>query len=423
MAPVEWRSQELQEQQASAAELELLQQPALQDLLRYARSNSPSLAASHEEWRAALEQVAQVGESPPPRLQLGQYVEEIETRTGPIQGRVGLQVPLGRWGESAAAEDVASQRAAVLLCEYERERIEVDASVREAWYELAWLALALEISRAHHGLLLHWENVALSRMESGAGPYSDLVRAQIELGKLEDQIATLADRRGPTQQKLEAVLGGQWTFEIEEEPGPLPGGRELPESQLLENLAVTSSELIALEARIEAAEREVDRSRTRSNPEFVVGAEYVFIGGARQAGTPGSGEDALALTVGLDLPFWRNSNQAAEREARAAVRAARHHHQDRLNQLSAELQMSLYTYRDANRRVRLFRESLIPKGQEALLSLESAYQAGERSFLDLVDAQQVLLDFKLEASRAEIDRAQALVQVERLSGRPLHEEI
>jgi len=44
------------------------------------------------------------------------------------------------------------------------------------------------------------------------------------------------------------------------------------------------------------------------------------------------------------------------------------------------------------------------------------YQSGESSFIDVIDAQRILLEFQLQAVRAEADRAQALSRVEELSG-------
>ncbi len=42
----------------------------------------------------------------------------------------------------------------------------------------------------------------------------------------------------------------------------------------------------------------------------------------------------------------------------------------------------------------LFRDSLVPKGEESVQALDISYQAGDDGFLDLIDAQRVLLEFQ-----------------------------
>ena len=65
---------------------------------------------------------------------------------------------------------------------------------------------------------------------------------------------------------------------------------------------------------------------------------------------------------------------------------------------------------------------MIPKGEEALLSLQTAYESGKGGFLDLIDAQRTLLEFQLQAARGQADRAQALAKIEHLSGVSLHQD-
>ena len=105
------------------------------------------------------------------------------------------------------------------------------------------------------------------------------------------------------------------------------------------------------------------------------------------------------------------------------MKGARLGRDEALNRLRAELEMALYRFRDGGRRVTLFRDSLIPKGEESVQALDTAYQSGDEGFLDLIDAERVLLEFQLQAARAEADRAKALAEIERITGISLHAEL
>jgi outer membrane protein TolC len=396
---------------------------ALVDLLRFARLNNPGLAAAFERWREALERVPQATKLPEPHLTLGAFLAEVETRVGPMQGRVGLTQAFPWFGTLDEAGGVAFQASEAARVQLEGARLMVDRDVRDAWYEYAWLESAVEITRGHQDLLLHWESVARARMETGLGKHADVIRAQVELGKLEDRVRTLADLRLPVRARLNAALG-----RASGAPLPVPSlsadDFATPDAaELREALGQSNPELLALEHQIEGARHALALADKRRYPAFSIGAEYTLIGRARLPGMRGSGDDAVALTLGLALPLWQSAYDAGEREAEARLRRTHAQHQETWNRLASELELSLYHLRDADRRVRLFEESLIPKGEQSVQALDTAYQAGEQGFLDLIDAQRLLLEFQLEVARARSDRARALAETERISGVPLHSEL
>jgi outer membrane protein TolC len=80
------------------------------------------------------------------------------------------------------------------------------------------------------------------------------------------------------------------------------------------------------------------------------------------------------------------------------------------------MQLALYKYRDAQRKIDLYQNTLIPKADEALAVTLEAFQGGTRSSLDLIDAEKTLLEFELAYIRALADQAQRLAELEMLLG-------
>ncbi|HER19754.1 MAG TPA: hypothetical protein ENO14_01765, partial [Chromatiales bacterium] len=62
----------------------------LQDYLRHAARTNAGLEAAFEEWKAAVEQVPQAKALPDPRFTYGYFIDEVETRVGPQEHRLGL---------------------------------------------------------------------------------------------------------------------------------------------------------------------------------------------------------------------------------------------------------------------------------------------------------------------------------------------
>jgi len=399
----------------------------LATLLAIAQAENPGLQAAFHRWRAARERVQQAGALPNPRLTFAGYLQEVETRTGPMQGRVGLQQPVPWFGERGAAADRASAEAEAAREGLEALRLVLVHRVRESWYELAWLERAIAITRGHRELLVHWEGVSRARFETGIGSHADVIRAQVELGGLENRLRSLEDLRRPVAARLNAALDRPTGAMLPtpalaaDPPADPPLGALLDEDALLAGLHDTNPSLRAGRLRVEAAEHGIELSRKAFYPDLLVGAEYTFIGS--RSGASGSGDDALALTLGFDLPVWVSANRAGLRGAKADHAAAERGLRQAANDVATALELALYRLRDADRRVGLYQGSLIPKGEESVETLSTAYQSGDKGFLDLVDAERVLLEFQLQAARARADRAQALSETESITGVPLHGDL
>ena len=412
-----WEEEFDQRQYGTQSDVDLLGEDAgLTEILRIARANNPGLEAAFQRWKEALERIPGATTLPNPRLTLGGYLSAVETRVGPMRGRVGLAQPLPWFGKLELAGGIAFEAAEEARELLESARLELDQRVRDTWYEYTWLDQAIVITEGNRDLLLHWESVARTRLESGLGKYADVIRAQVELGKLEDRIQTLRDLRHPLRADLNAALNRPSDAPLPSPGDMLPDPPEVDKGFLMSSLGETNPVLRAMEHRIRAAEQGIELADKAYYPDFVVGADYSFIGSAKNSGVAGSGDDALALTLGLELPIFRRSYAAGVRSAEARMSAAQRDREEALNRLHADLEMALYQFRDADRRVGLFRESLIPKGEEVVQTLDTGYQSGDEGFLDLIDAQRVLLEFQLQAARAESDRAQALAKTERIVG-------
>ena len=92
---------------------ELLERADLEVYLTSGLQRSAELRAAFESWRASTERVAQVSSLPDPRLSFGEFVEEVETRTGPQRRSFGLSQALPWPGELDTKAKLATERAEV----------------------------------------------------------------------------------------------------------------------------------------------------------------------------------------------------------------------------------------------------------------------------------------------------------------------
>lgn len=289
--------------QGEPAEPELGPASELADYVRFAALHNPGLQAAFAKWRAALERVPQASSLADPRFTYRYYVEEVETRVGPQDQGFGLSQAFPWFGKLALAGDVAFERSEVLRQEFEAHRLALEAEVRTAWFEFVYTERAVDLVRQNLELVQHMEEVARIRYSTGGADHPDISRAQIELGLVEDRLATLVDRLAPLRARVNAALGRA-------PQAPLPGRRSFvprelswTDDEVLALLARWSPELRAGSHAIAAASHATELAEKQRFPDFAIGLDYISTGDAVATGVPDSGKDPLLVSLSVDLPL------------------------------------------------------------------------------------------------------------------------
>ncbi len=396
---------------------ELLERAELELYLTFGLQSSAELRAAFESWRASTERVAQESSLPDPRLSFGQFVEEVQTRTGPQQRRFGLSQAFPWPGELDTKAKLATERAEVAWTKVEHVRLRVARQIEEAFYEYAYLARELDITRELLELIRGLEPVVQGRIRGGSGQ-EDLLRLQVEIGRLEDDLASIERRRPAASARLADAMN----FPLESADSlPLPQ-LEVPKASqprvdaLLKTALAQSPRLQVLENELAAARVAEELSEFKRRPDFAARVDYIDTGDALNPGTDGSGNDPLFLGLSMTLPVWTSNYSAAEREARHQVRAARARLDAARSSLNSELAHEAYRVDDSQRRIRLYQSSLIPRAREALQLTTVSYRAGSASVLDLLDSERALLEFELSLWRASREYLQGWARLKEIVG-------
>jgi outer membrane protein TolC len=380
----------------------VLESAELEHYLAFGLANSADLRAAEEHWRAALERVEQASALPDPRFSYGEFLEEVQTRTGPQERRFGVSQAFPWPGRLDAQADLAEHQAEASWQRVLARRLEVGAAIEVAFHEYAYLGRERSITVQRIELLHGLEPVVQSRVRAGAGQ-EDLLRLQVEIGRLEDDLAGIERRRPVLSARLAHAMN---LTEV-------PGGGMLPVPELTEP-STRSVEVEALHGRarernphLGELSRELDVRRQAEElaeyartPSFNVGLDYIQTGDAVAPATSGSGDDPILVRVSVSLPIWPSSYAAGEREARHLFRASRERRDAAESALRANVEEEAYRVDEAARRIGLYRDSLIPRASESLALTMASYRTGTATVLDLIDSERALLEFELSFWRS-----------------------
>jgi outer membrane protein TolC len=386
----------------------------LQAALDYGAENNPKLQAAFNQWKGAEQNIAVQKGLPDPMLTYGYYFESVETKVGPQDQAIGLSQKFPGFGKLGLLKSIATDQTASAGERYQREKLKLDTTITSAYAELYYLKRSIEITQDRLSLIQDLESVARTRYKTGS-PMAPILQAQVELGRLEDRLNSLDDFRKPQVARLNAALNRPDGAELPW-PANLPyQAIDADADALRRELVRTSPELAELSHNVTQGSHRIQLAKRERLPDFTLGVKYIDTGRS-DSNVSDNGKDPIIGTIGINIPLWIGKNRARIASAAYQKTAAELMLEDRAKTLDAEIRQALFKLRDADRKINLYKESLIPKAKQSLEVNRQGYEAGQMEFINLIDAERVLLEFELAHERARADHLVARAELSQLTG-------
>ncbi len=389
----------------------------LAEVFQTLEARSPRLEAARQMAAAAKARIDPAKTLADPQLQLG-----LMNRNLP---GFGLQDPLGMnqvqlmqmlpiAGQRGLAGRVATAQAGAATARATDLIWELRARAAMVFYELYQIDQSISVAVTTQGLLRDIGTTARTMYSVGQGRQADVLRAQVEVDRMTEEIIRMRAMREGAAARLNTLLDRPSDTPVP--PPVLPSfPRDLAARDSLEGLALTGRPMLTagaleVEASI-AARRRADREIW---PDLQLGAIY------GQRPMPGGTDRMLSLMVGFSVPIWAGRRQFKMRQEADAMRLGA---EAELGSMRAETRGRLGELVAALRRSRdlraLYQTTILPQALATVNSTLSAYQVGEVDLPMLLDAQMTVNRYRQQVFQLEADEGTALAELEMLLGRPL----
>jgi outer membrane protein TolC len=375
----------------------------------------PWLKAAENRYQAAVQRVPQVAALPDPMIQVTHFFESVQTRTGPQENILVLSQRFPWFGTLSNKEKAAAAEAESLWYSYQQQQLDLVRDVSVAFYEYAYTHEAIDQTSKHLGLLEELEPVVETRVKSG-GNLNELLRLKVEIGKLGDQLQSLKQKRIRQSARLAEMLVVQTDDLLPWPEVSMPPSVDVPTGASLGVwLEKQNPELLSLQLQIKRGEALQEVARLQSYPDFVVGANFIQVGDPVTSTVPADGgEDAWGVTAAVSIPLQFGRNKAAREEAERSTQATVYAYKQRLNALRAMVQATHAALQDAQRRMNLYGEELLPLADQAVKNTRTSYEGSQASLLEWIDSERSQLDLELLYQRAIRDAAQQQITLKTL---------
>ena len=392
--------------QALAEERDELPNPLrLAYVLQYGRSHRQEIVAARARARAAAERPAIVSALDDPMVMPS--LDHLPFKLGGVDASfmVEQRFPLsGVRGHRARAAEADARR---LRADAERVTQDVQLDAARAYLMLRERREMSGVLDEQLALARQFVAAANARYSSGSGNQPEVLRAEIEVARLEGAIRAIGAEVAAT----EAMLNTSLARPADAEVPPLDAS-----PLTVEPPAWRYARDVTLRKRpeLEVGRAELSRSQAEVS---VMESMYRPMGMVRTgpAYTMAEGWGWMAL-IGISVPIWRGRLDAGVREAEAMTDMARADLAAMTRMVEGEAATARSQVLAARQRVLALRDDVLLRARHAIDPALAAYAAGTMPLVSVIDAAQALWSVQAELVSAEFELGLAWARFQRALG-------
>jgi cobalt-zinc-cadmium efflux system outer membrane protein len=376
--------------------------------------SSPMLKAADYESKAAAARIRTAKQSPGYRgsIELENFAGSgFHSGTDLLETTLSLSKVLELGDKSKLRGDLSYNKAMLLRNEQDSKRLDLLAETTKRFIEVITDQQRLVNANDSIDIAIRTRQVVEKRVKAGKSATTELRRAEIALARSELKLEHAKHKLDSARVKLATLWGemprGESQISFTTAVARLFEIEPAEPFESLVTLLEHNPDLVRF-----ATEKRLAQSRTllsRSSGQ----SDMKITGGLRHFNFTGD----TALVMSLNIPFG-SSSRATSNIEESEMMALRdpHVYQQRLLTLHSTLFELHQEIKHAIDAVTALHENIIPQAEQALHDYEKGYAAGRYSFLELTEAQQLLLDLKLELVIAASDYHRYHIEIDRLTG-------
>jgi len=444
------------------------QSDSLMNYLNTAVRNNPTVLQRYNEYQAALQKVPQVGSLPDPQLELGVFLKPMELISGSQVADIKLMQMFPWFGVIKNAKDEMSLMAKAKFETFRDAKLQVYYDVQRTYFDLYKVRQNIRISERNVELLKTIERLALVKYKSGStggssssagrnmsggntaptsgssgmnamggnsgstvsqptvqsgsssmgsssGSFglSDVYQIQIELGDLENNIASLKNEKQVVVARFNSQLNRLQTDSVSVSDLLPTEPLDIAYLSVNDSMFTRNPMLGMIHYEQQSLDARKRMQKQMGLPMVGVGVNYSVINKSEMSTSPMNGKDMIMPMVTLTLPIYRKKYKSMQTETQFLKTASEQNYLAAVNSLQTEYYEALQLYNDAGRRMKLYEnQSLL--AQKSMDILLKSFSSGNSSLTDVLRIRQQLLDYELKQVEAVTDFNKAKAWVKRL---------
>ena len=445
-------------------ETQTLHAQTLEDYLLQAVENNPGLKAVYARYQATAEQVNQAS-LPDPELQVGAFIRPMERFMGNQTADFRLMQMFPWFGMLSTQKEEAYHMGQAEYQLFLEEKNRLFFEVKSTWNKLLLLQGEQQLAQENLDYLMKYETLALMQYQAGnsidlpstsfrpakdsssstspmsgmggatptpmqgsassssamsplpmAGSSSGLtaiLQIRLQIKELESTLQQLEANkevlRYQFQQLLNRPMEADLVLPTTWERAQLP----LAKQDYLEKIKESNPMLGMFASEQMAFTQQAKMAKLEGKPMLGAGVNYMAFTSRLENGMHMGGEDMVMPMVTLSLPIYRKKISSKIKQADYLKNGAAMQQEETTNQLTLQWASAFRDWEESERLLNLY-EAQVALVEQQLQVMETTFAGGNLSLAEVLQTQQLLLDYRSKKLNALYQQHQSLAQLDAL---------
>ncbi len=383
---------------------------------RLALTAEPGQLALEAQAAALDERAVVAGALPDPMLRLGLNNFPLESGGFSTEGMTQFMVGYRQAFPAGKTRSLSLEKFGLLADSMNETAATRGRNVRTAtqkvWLELYFLDHAEALIVESRPLFSDLAEITRSLYSVGRKNQQDVLRAELELSRLDDRLIDIERQRAQARASLAEWIGGNASRPI---ASKFPSWTAIPALIDLEQGLSQHPAILSADAKVGASESGVRIAGERSKPNWALDVGYGYRRGVLANGEPRSDMVTVGVTVGL--PFFNKKSVDSTLSAALQDRSAARSSKLRLErELGRQLNAEHTQWQELTRRLALYDAQILNQARGQADAALLAYQSDAGDFADVMRASIGYLNTRIEHLRLSVDREQSYAVLANLAG-------
>jgi outer membrane protein TolC len=375
-------------------------------------ANNLELQILEKQYQSKLQVAGQIAPRPDPEIGVGVFPLPVETRLGSQVARLSGTQMFPQKGMVQAKKELANAAAEPIIAQINARKLDLAYQVKIVWLQVYELDKSREIIGRNIRILKSLEALALIKVETGKVNPADVLRVQLKIQALENQLLILKKEREKPLAELKQVLNTNENIVILISDNLVFSTLIYSKDNLFANIQANHPMMKMYELQQEISKKAMAVNALNNQPTFGVGLDYINVIARNDAEPKGNGRDIIQLKATVKIPLYKNQYAAKNQEELLKIEAWELQKESTADQFLMVIEKAFTDYELANLEMDLYAQQVVTT-KAAIDFLKSSYSVDGRNFEELLQMEKELIDYDLMILKAIVKSHKATILVER----------
>jgi len=399
------------------------QRLTLQECVELAIKTHPQIAMTQAQLKEASAEYKEINANYFPKFNIGtsysrlDYAPQFKTKylgesLNDYQASLYLKQLIYDGGKTGKMKDWA-RRSIIIEEENLREaRRDLIHSVTRAYYNLIFADNMVKVKGEAVRQIESHVNVANAMFLSGRAPKVDVLRAEVQLANVKQELSKAQNSLQIASAQLNDLIGREIDVPIAIDTEIEFEARVVDVKSNINAALESNPQLRRVKSTTAATEARIKAEKSAYRPNVSFKADYGY-----EWGDWPPKENVWHFGVAIDIPLWDGGiTKARVNQAKATLEKIKATERLLAKQITLQVQKAYLSLKEAESRVSVTEKS-VEQAKESLRIVEGSYELGTGISRDVIDAQVALTQAQTNYLQALIDVQLAKADLERIVGK------